>query len=262
MSTQVEPVTDRSAAYGHLAPLLARLTQHDGDRDRLRAELALAFLPVVEHIASRYRGRGEPADDLEQVGAIGLLGALDRFTPPADATDLVGAFLGFAVPTVTGEIRRHFRDRTWSVRVPRRMKDLQGPIREATAELARDNQRAPRPSEIAAHLGIGIVEVLEALAAQNAYTPTSLDTPLRSDGATVADLHGDLDAALRNVEYRHELRSALDELPARERQMLLLRFFADRTQTQIGEEMGLSQMHVSRLLGRSLAALRCRMGAG
>jgi RNA polymerase sigma-B factor len=260
VSTQGNAVVDRAANYRHLAPLLARLPQcTDGHRTELREQLAMAFLPVVEHIAARYGGRGEPTDDLQQVGTIGLLGALDRFTPPPDATDLVGAFLGFAVPTVTGEIRRHFRDRTWSMRVSRRMKDLQGPIREAVAVLAADLQRAPRPSEIAAHLGVELGEVVEALQAQNAYTPTSLDAPLRADGATIADLHGDIDAALAHVEYRQELRAALDELPARERTMLILRFFGDRTQTQIAEEMGLSQMHVSRMLSRSLATLRRRM---
>ncbi len=261
MSTQAETVAHRSTTYEHLAPLLARLPLPlpDRDRTRLREELAMAFLPVVEHIAARYGGRGEPTDDLEQVGTIGLLGALDRFTPPPDTTDLVGAFLGFAVPTVTGEIRRHFRDRTWSMRVPRRMKDLQGPIREATATLSRDLQRAPRPSEIAAHLAVSLDDVVEALQAQNAYTPTSLDAPLRPDGSTVADLHGDLDTALATVEYRQALRAALDLLPDRERRILVLRFFGERTQTQIAEEMGLSQMHVSRLLSRSLAALRRRM---
>lgn len=264
MSTQTETLAPRSVTYDHLAPLLARLPSHAGeqDRTRLREELALAFLPVVEHIATRYGGRGEPTDDLEQVGTIGLLGALDRFTPPPDVDDVVGAFLGFAVPTITGEIRRHFRDRTWSMRVPRRMKDLQGPIREATATLAADLRRAPRPSEIAAHLGVGLDEVVEALQAQSAYTPASLDAPLRPDGATVADLHGDLDTALATVVYRQELRAALDELPARERRILVLRFFGDRTQTQIAEEMGLSQMHVSRLLSRSLAALHHRLAGG
>jgi RNA polymerase sigma-B factor len=261
VSTQTQPAVDHPTTYDHLAPLLARLSRDGDDRAGLREELAVAFLPVVKHIAVRYRDRGEPTDDLEQVGTIGLLGALDRFIPPPDATDLVGAFLGFAVPTVTGEIRRHFRDRTWSMRVPRRMKDLQGPIRDAAAVLSRDLRRAPRPSEIATHLGVGLDEVVEALQAQNAYAPTSLDAPLRPDGATVADSHGNLDSALENVEYRHELRAALDELPARERTMLILRFFGDRTQTQIAEEMGLSQMHVSRLLSRSLTTLRRRMGA-
>lgn len=262
MSTQAEPVAHRTTTYHHLAPLLARLPLHaadDPDRRKLREELAMAFLPVVVHIAVRYSGRGEPTDDLQQVGTIGLMGALDRFAPPPDVTDLVGAFLGFAVPTVTGEIRRHFRDRTWSMRVPRRMKDLQRPIREAAAVLSRDLHRAPRPSEVAAHLDIGLEEVVEALQAQSAYNPTSIDAAVRPDGATVADLLGDVDTALENAEYRHELRAALDRLPARERHMLVLRFFGDKTQTQIAEEMGLSQMHVSRLLSRSLATLRQRM---
>lgn len=261
MSTQAETGTDVPVPYQHLAPLLARLPLSAGEeRVTLRAELATAFLPVVKHIAGRYAGRGEPVEDLQQAGVIGLLGALERFAPAPDH-DPVGAFLGFAVPTVTGEIRRHFRDRTWSMRVPRRMKDLQGPIRDAATVLARDLQRAPRPSEIAAHLGVELDDVVDALQAHNAYTLTPLDVAQFPDGATVADLHGELDTALEQIVYRKELRAALDELPARERTMLLLRFFGDLTQTQIGTELGLSQMHVSRLLSRSLATLRRRMGA-
>lgn len=254
--------THDHADYDHTAPLLAALARRDDarvDRRRLSAELAVAFLPLVAHIAARYRGRGEPTEDLQQAGTVGLMGALDRFTPPPEATDLVGAFLAFAVPTVTGEIRKHFRDRTWSMRVPRRAKDLQGPIRESVAALACDLHRAPRPSEIAAHLGVPLEEVVEALQAQRVYTTASLDTPTSVGGATIADLHGDLDTALEHVAYRKELRAALDELPARERHLLILRFFGDKTQTQIAEQIGLSQMHVSRLLSRSLAHLRHRM---
>jgi RNA polymerase sigma-B factor len=214
----------------------------------------------VAHIAARYGGRGEPTEDLRQAGTVGLMGALDRFVPPPDATDLVGAFLAFAVPTVTGEIRRHFRDRTWSMRVPRRMKDLQGPVREAVSVLSRNLHRAPRPSEIAAHLEITLEEVVEALQAHSAYNTASLDAPVGPSGAAVADLHGDLDTALEHAAYRKELRDALHELPLRNRQILLLRFFGDKTQTQIADEMGVSQMHVSRLLSRSLAVLRRRMG--
>ncbi len=263
MPTQARPVTHGST-YGHAAPLLIRLTSHDGgvgDRGKLRAELALVFLPVVAHIAARYGGRGEPTEDLRQVGTVGLMGALDRFTAPPDATDIVGAFLGFAVPTVTGEIRKHFRDRTWSIRVPRRLKDLQAPIRAATVTLACDLRRAPRPSEIAAHLGVEIEEVVDALQARSAYNTMSLDAPIEPNGGTIADVRGDLDTALEHVAYRRDLRAALGALPARERQMLVLRFFGDRTQTQIAAEMGLSPLHVSRMLSRSLAILRLRMGA-
>lgn len=264
MSTQAEAVTRPAGAYDHLAPLLTRLPQlaaDDPDRTRLRHDLAMAFAPLVVNIASRYSGRGEPSEDLEQVGTIGLIGALDRYAPPPGITDPVGAFLGFAVPTVTGEIRRHFRDRAWTLRVPRGIKDLQGPIRDATAALSRRHQRAPRPSEIAAHLGVDLDQVVDALQAQSAYSPDSLDTPALPDGAALADRLGFLDSALEQAEYRHELRAALERLPARERHILILRFFGDMTQTQIGEATGLSQMHVSRLLTRSLATLRRRMGA-
>jgi RNA polymerase sigma-B factor len=262
VSGQVRRVAHDHTDYDYTAPLLAALARCDGarvDRSELRAELAVAFLPVVSHIAARYRGRGEPSEDLQQAGTVGLMGALDRFVPPPEATDVVGAFLAFAVPTITGEIRRHFRDRTWSMRVPRRTKDLQHPIREAVALLACDLHRAPRPSEIAAHLDVPLEDVVDALQAQHAYTTTSLDTPIGLGGATIADMHGGLDATLEQAAHRKELRAALDELPDRERHMLILRFFGDKTQTQIAEEIGVSQMHVSRLLSRSLATLRHRM---
>lgn len=250
---------NRPDEYSHLAPLLiefAATAPGDRRRRQLRDELATAFWPVVVHIARRYRDRGEPLADLEQVGAVGLLGALDRFQPDRNVD-----FLGFAVPTITGEIRRHFRDRTWSMHVPRRLKDLQTPIRDAVATLTTSLHRAPRPSEIAAHLGIAVNEVVEALGAQHAYTPTSLDAPTRDGGTELdrGDLLGENDPALTTAGYRHELRRALAELPERERTIVALRFFGDLTQTQIAEQVGLSQMHVSRLLSRTLSTLRERI---
>jgi RNA polymerase sigma-B factor len=249
--------------YRPLVPLLARLSCTAPDapgRRALREELATGFLPVVRHIARRYRGRGEPVDDLEQVGTIGLLNAIDRFAPTPDV-DLLGAFLGYAVPTITGEMRRHFRDRTWSMRVPRRLKDLQGPIREAVATLSHSLGRAPRPTEIATHVGISVEEAIDALGAHDAYTPTSLDTLAIGTDTSLGDSLGRADAALDRVEYRHALRRALDALPARERKILVLRFFGELTQTDIAEQVGISQMHVSRLLARTLAALRTQVGA-
>jgi RNA polymerase sigma-B factor len=249
--------------YRPLVPLLARLSCTTPDapgRRALREELATGFLPVVRHIARRYRGRGEPVDDLEQVGTIGLLNAIDRFAPTPDV-DLLGAFLGYAVPTITGEMRRHFRDRTWSMRVPRRLKDLQGPIREAVATLSHSLGRAPRPTEIATHVGISVEEAIDALGAHDAYTPTSLDTLAIGTDTSLGDSLGRADAALDRVEYRHALRRALDALPARERKILVLRFFGELTQTEIAEQVGISQMHVSRLLARTLAALRTQVGA-
>lgn len=251
-------------AYQHLAPLLVEFAAVGSDGPRravLRDALVVGFLPVVAHIARRYSGRGEPVEDLVQAATIGLLNALDRFVPPPVAVDTVGAFLGYAVPTATGEVRRHFRDRTWTMTVPRRLKDLQAPIREAVGSLTRELRRAPRPSEIAAHLDISAAEVIEGLHAGHAHTPHSIDTPFPGTDASFADTLGRLDALLDRVEYRDTLRVAFGELPERDRTMLVLRFFDDRTQSQIGEQLGISQMHVSRLLSRSLATLRQRLGA-
>ncbi len=232
----------------------AALDPADRRRRALRDELATGYLPVVQHIARRYRNRGEPIEDLEQVGALGLLGALERFDPSHGAD-----FLTFAVPTITGEIRRHFRDRTWAMRVPRRLKDLQGPMAEAVAVLSAVLKRAPRPSEIAAHLDVGVDEIVDALGAQQAYAADSLDALVHSGNTALVDLLGLADAALATAEYRDELRQALAELPDRERSIVVLRFFGDLSQSQIAEQVGLSQMHVSRLLGQTLARLRARI---
>jgi RNA polymerase sigma-B factor len=256
-----ERPSDRRAErdYRDLDPLVAEFARLDPDDPRhpaLRDQLVAGFLPVVRHIAMRYGGRGEPESDLVQVGAIGLLNALNRFDP--DRSD---NFLGYAVPTVTGEMRRHFRDRTWSVRVPRRLKDLQGSIRAAVDELSTELERAPRPSEIANRLAIDAEEVIEALCARDAHTPSSLDALLGPTGVTLGETLGRADAALDKVEYRQALRPLLAELPDRERKIIVLRFFGDLTQTQIAAQMGISQMHVSRLLSQTLATLRRRIEA-
>jgi RNA polymerase sigma-B factor len=240
--------------YDHLAPLLAEyalLAADDPRRAELRGRLVQGFLPVVQHIALRYRNRGEPLDDLEQVGAIGLIGALERFEPGRGAS-----FLSFAVPTISGEIRRHFRDRTWAVRVSRGLKDMQGPLRASVGELSNELGRAPRPSEIATRMGIGVEEVIEGLRAQDAYQAGSLDAPVNAGGGTVGESLGGVDSALEAVDTNNVLRLLLDRLPARERRIVVLRFFGGLTQTQIAAEVGLSQMHVSRLLARSLRQLR------
>jgi len=159
---------DGDGEYDRLHPLLvefARRGPTDPHRQALRDELLGELLPMVHHIASRYRNRGEPTADLEQVGTIGLMLALDRFDP-----DRGHAFLSFAVPTITGEIRRHFRDRTWFMRVPRALKDLQGPVRDAVTTLSTKLGRGPRPTEIAAHLDVTTDLVIEALHAAHAHT--------------------------------------------------------------------------------------------
>ena len=247
----------RDSDYAHLAPLFeefAALPADHPDRVALRNKLVTGYLPVVQHIARRFAGRGEPVDDLEQAGTVGLLNAVDRFEPDRGID-----FLSYAVPTITGEVRRHFRDRTWSMRVPRRLKDLQSAINGAVGPLSQELNRAPRPSEIAARLGVSTEEVVEGLDAQQAYRSTSLDELVSGADTALTDTLGAADAELDKVEYRQTLAPLLDELPERERTILVLRFFGNMTQTQIADRVGISQMHVSRLLAQTVAGLRRRM---
>jgi RNA polymerase sigma-B factor len=249
--------SSRDSDYTHLAPLFeefAALPPDHPDRAALRTKLVTGHLPIVQHIARRFSGRGEPVDDLEQAGTVGLLGAVDRFEPGRGVD-----FLSFAVPTITGEIRRHFRDRTWSMRVPRRLKDLQSAINGAVGSLSQELGRAPRPSEIAARLGMQTEEVVDGLDAQHAYRSSSLDELVAGADTTLTDTLGGADAELEKVEYRETLAPLLDELPERERTILVLRFFGNMTQTRIAEQVGISQMHVSRLLAQTLERLRNRL---
>lgn len=211
------------------------------------------YLPVARHIARRYAGRGEPLEDLEQVACLGLLNCIQRYQP-----GLGHHFLGFAVPTITGEIRRHFRDKTWAMRVPRRLKDLHIAVGNAVRELSCQLNRAPRPSDIATHLAITTEEVLEALEASQSYHPASLDERLTAEplSATVGDRLGGPEPAYERFTLSHTLAPHLAALPARERNIVIMRFFDDMTQTQIAAKVGLSQMHVSRLLTRTLTQLR------
>jgi RNA polymerase sigma-B factor len=247
----------RDSDYAHLAPLfdeMVALPPNEPQRAALRAKLVTGYLPVVQHIARRFAGRGEPVDDLEQAGTVGLLNAVDRFEPQRGID-----FLSYAVPTITGEVRRHFRDRTWSMRVPRRLKDLQSAINGVVGPLSQELGRAPRPSEIAGRLGIPTDEVVEGLDAQQAYRSSSLDELVAGADTTLTDTLGVADAELEKVEYRQTLAPLLDELPERERTILVLRFFGNMTQTQIADKVGISQMHVSRLLAQTVASLRQRM---
>jgi RNA polymerase sigma-B factor len=254
----------RDSEYAHLAPLFeqfAALPPDHPDRAALRARLVTGHLPVVRHIARRFSGRGEPVEDLEQVGTIGLINALDRFDPGQGTP-----FLAYAVPTITGEIRRYFRDRTWSMRVPRRLKDIQsrrstGAVGPLSQELASRHGRAPRVSELAARLDMPVDEVLEGLDAQQAYRNTSLDELVAGGETPLTDTLGTADVELDKVEYRETLQPLLDELPPRERTILVLRFFGNMTQTQIADRVGVSQMHVSRLLAQTLRQLREKLNA-
>ncbi|MFG2276066.1 RNA polymerase sigma factor SigF [Streptomyces chartreusis] len=218
----------------------------------LRNRLVRMHLPLVEHLARRFRNRGEPLDDLTQVATIGLIKSVDRFDPERGVE-----FSTYATPTVVGEIKRHFRDKGWAVRVPRRLQELRLALTTATAELSQEQGRPPTVHELAKKLAISEEEVLEGLESANAYSTLSLDVPDTDDESpAVADTLGVEEEALEGVEYRESLKPLLEDLPPREKRILLLRFFGNMTQSQIAQEVGISQMHVSRLLARTLAQLR------
>lgn len=243
--------------YARLAPLhrrYAELAVEDPQRQHLREQLIRGYLPVAEHIARRFLGRGEPLEDLVQVATVGLINAVDRFEPVRGAH-----FFSFAIPTITGELRRYFRDHGWSTRVPRRLKDLHGTIRNTQRELSQNLGRAPRPSEIAEQLNLSAAEVIEGLQAGEAYRSSSLDEIVDSEGggtATLGQFLSGLDTELDVVDDREVLRPLLAQLPPRDRTILTLRFFRELTQTQIAEQVGLSQMHVSRVLRQTLTFLQ------
>lgn len=242
---------DRSGARALFAELRT-LEKDSPEYAELRNRLVRMHLPLVEHLARRFRNRGEPLDDLTQVATIGLIKSVDRFDP-----DRGVEFSTYATPTVVGEIKRHFRDKGWAVRVPRRLQELRLSLTTATAELSQLHGRSPTVHELAEKLAISEEEVLEGLESANAYSTLSLDVPDTDDESpAVADTLGAEDEALEGVEYRESLKPLLEDLPPREKRILLLRFFGNMTQSQIAQEVGISQMHVSRLLARTLAQLR------
>ena len=224
------------------------------ERTYVRDTLIELNLPLVRYAAARFRSRNEPMEDIVQVGTIGLIKAIDRFDCERGVE-----FPTFAMPTVVGEIKRFFRDTSWSVRVPRRLQELRLALTKASDELSQTLDRSPTVTELATCLGVSEEDVVDGLAVGNAYTASSLDSPsLEEDGGegSLADRLGYEDTALEGVEYRESLKPLLAKLPPRERQIIMLRFFGNMTQSQIGEEVGISQMHVSRLLTRTLAQLR------
>lgn len=221
---------------------------------RGRDKIVERCLPLAEHIARRFDGRGEPRDDLVQVARVGLVNAVIRFDVDAGSD-----FVSFAVPTIMGEVRRHFRDNSWSVKVPRRLKELHLRLGSATAELSQRLGRAPTPTELAKELETTRTEVVEGLVAGSSYNTLSIDGTTSSqeeDPRSLSDTLGSVDSGMERIESREALRPLLNSLPERERTVLVLRFFDSMTQTQIAERIGISQMHVSRLLAKSLARLR------
>jgi RNA polymerase sigma-B factor len=229
---------------------LAALEAGTSEHEKIRAALIERHLPLVTFMARKFADRGEPLDDLIQVGTIGLIKAIDRFEISKGFE-----FSTFATPTIVGEIKRHFRDKTWAIRVPRRLQELGASVTKATTELTQKLDRSPTPKEIAKHLGITIDEVAEALESNAAYSTVSLD--VTSDTSkSIGESFGALDEALEGVEYRESLKPLLAQLDDREKRILQMRFFDNLSQSQIATELGISQMHVSRILTKVLSHLR------
>jgi RNA polymerase sigma-B factor len=237
---------------GKLIQALAAMDVADEAREDLRGRVIESWLPLAQHLARRYRGRGEPADDLVQVALVGLIKAVDRY----DAGHGVD-FAAFAVPTILGEIKRHFRDRAWAIRVPRRLQELRLSITAANSALSNTLGRAPTVADVAAHLGVSEEDVLEGLEGARAYKATSLSTPVGADdGHELGDTLGAEDRGFELAELRIALGPAMASLSEREQTILSLRFYGNRTQTEIAEQIGISQMHVSRVLTKALQKLR------
>ncbi len=221
-----------------------------GERTTIRDELVTMHLPLVRHLARKYADRGEPLEDLVQVGTVGLITALDRFDNER-GTELAS----FAGPYITGEIRRHFRDKAWTVRIPRSLQELQGPLASATEKLTRDLNRSPTVAELAASLNVPEDLVLDAMEARHSYSASSLDEALEAGTLSLPSI----DLALERIDERETLEPLLQALPDRERLILTRRFFDEWSQRQIADELGISQMHVSRILARTLTHLRSEL---
>ncbi len=249
-SSALEAIRARSAElFAQMRDEAAPEAVRMGARD----DLVHLHLPLVEHAARRFRNRGEPFEDLVQVGTIGLIKAIDRFE-----TDRGVEFSTYATPTVIGEIKRYFRDKGWAIRVPRRLQELRMQISAATGELTQKLGRSPTPRELADVIGCTVEEIIDGLESSNAYATLSLDASDDSDDGPPSMLTtlGTEDAGIEHVEIRESIKPLLEGLGEREKRILLLRFFKNMTQSQIAEEIGVSQMHVSRLLTRTLAQLR------
>ncbi|MBF6087997.1 SigB/SigF/SigG family RNA polymerase sigma factor [Nocardia cyriacigeorgica] len=244
------------SGYDDVAALFTRLAATEAGTDAytsLRDELINRCIPLADHIARKFSGRGEPFDDLTQVARVGLVHAVDRFDVERGSN-----FLSFAVPTIMGEVRRYFRDNTWAMRVPRRVKETHLRIGAAVDSLSQTLGRSPTAKEIAAELDVDPDEVTQAVIAGNAYQPTSIDAASsgRDTDASLLDTLGEEESQFDRVEEYVAIRPLLDGLPERERRILTMRFFESMTQTQIAQQMGISQMHVSRILAKTLARLR------
>ncbi|HEY3264709.1 MAG TPA: SigB/SigF/SigG family RNA polymerase sigma factor [Actinomycetota bacterium] len=229
------------------AELFSRLPDDAGARE----ELVRMYQPLAEYLARKFAGRGEAVEDLIQVASIGLLNAIDRFDMDREVQ-----FPTYAAVTIVGELKRHFRDKGWSVRVPRRLQEVGLRVNRVLGELWQELGRSPTVGEIARKLELPQEQILEAMEAMQAYSTTSLDAPIGEDGLTHGELLPQEDESLELLEAWASVGPMLRELPPRERRILYLRFFKGLTQTEIAEQIGISQMHVSRLLSQTLAQLR------
>jgi len=230
-----------------LPELFRRLEEDPSARDHL----AVSFQPLVEYLARRFAGRGEALEDLVQVANIGLLNAIDRFDPDREVQ-----FSTYATATIVGELKRHFRDKAWAVRVPRQLQETSVHLNQVLPELTQELGRSPTIAEIAQRLQVEEDDVVDAMDAIQAYSTASLDAPTGSSGLTHADTFGGDDPSLELLEGWATIAPAVRELSDRDRKVLYLRFFRDMTQSEIAEEIGISQMHVSRILTRTLERLR------
>ncbi|QMU77073.1 RNA polymerase sigma factor SigF [Streptacidiphilus sp. PB12-B1b] len=237
---------------------MAALEEGTHEYQYVRNTLVELNLTLVRFAAGRFRNRSEPMEDIVQVGTIGLIKAIDRFDPEREIE-----FTTFALPTITGEIKRFFRDTSWAVHVPRRLQELRLALARATDELSHRLDRAPSTAELAAHLNLTVEEVSEGLVAANGYSVSSLDAQPGDDdsetGASIADRVGAVDPGMEGIENLESLKPLMALLSQRERTILSLRFGAELTQSQIGAELGISQMQVSRLLARAVGTLRAHL---
>jgi RNA polymerase sigma-B factor len=240
---------------------LAEREEGTAEYQYVRNTLIEMNMSLVRYVARRFRGRGDDMEDIVQVGLVGLIRAIDRFDISREVE-----FTTFAVPCIVGEIKRFFRDTTWAVHVPRRLQEARVELARATEALGSRLGRSPRVAELAEHMGISEDEVVEAQIASNGYHSTSLDAAVGNDSedvdAALADFIGEEDPALGLFEDFHTLAPLVERLGERDRRLLHLRFVEELTQAEIGKRLGISQMHVSRLLSRSLTRLREGMLAG
>jgi RNA polymerase sigma-B factor len=235
------------------------LDEDDPRADALCERVVVLYRPLVNKLARRYNGRGEPLDDLQQTAMLGLLKAIHGYNP-----DRGRPFISYLMPTVTGEIKRHFRDHTWAVRVPRRHQENRIRLRHVLNEFQQTHARTPTVRDLAEEMGLPESEVSELVQVSESYRSLSLDAPDSAgadgqEGSRLEDQLGSEDGDLELVVQRESLKPALARLPEREREILMLRFFGDHTQSEIADRLGYSQMHVSRLLNGVLRQLREEM---